>query len=320
VRVGSGSTSTLSYLASDQLGSVTVALSASGSVIAQQLYSPYGNVRYSSGQMSSVTDHGYTGQIADVATGLSYYGARYYDPALGEFTSADTTSAGGLNRYAYVGGNPETATDPSGHRTCTDPDSCGGAYRSAYSTLQWAAIFYQDATSDSSGATALNMYLFSPTAWTLAETYVEEGLGTSLMGLTGQAAVTYLQGHAGVVGQASADAMSEYAALQTARAWGVIAATGAMYDGPHDLAMLHGAQVSSGGLLGDGNSGELGAGVPLTSELEGDGAGGSGGDGGGVRLVGRAGADAEGPAGSCMAEAAAVRKAAAAGAIGYIVV
>jgi RHS repeat-associated protein len=115
VRVGSGSTSTLSYLASDQLGSVTVALSANGSVTAQQLYSPYGNVRYSSGQMPSVTDHGYTGQIADATTGLSYYGARYYDPTLGQFTSADTTSAGGLNRYAYVGGNPETATDPTGH-------------------------------------------------------------------------------------------------------------------------------------------------------------------------------------------------------------
>jgi RHS repeat-associated protein len=116
VRVGSGSTSTLSYLASDQLGNVTVALSASGSVTAQQLYSPYGSVRYASGTMPSVTDHGYTGQIADATTGLSYYGARYYDPTLGQFTSADTTSAGGLNRYAYVGGNPETATDPSGLR------------------------------------------------------------------------------------------------------------------------------------------------------------------------------------------------------------
>ena len=30
---------------------------------------------------------------------LDYYGARYYDPALGQFTSADTT-ASQLNRYA----------------------------------------------------------------------------------------------------------------------------------------------------------------------------------------------------------------------------
>ena len=34
---------------------------------------------------------------------------------VGQFTSADTLLAGGLNRYGYVGGNPTTATDPSGH-------------------------------------------------------------------------------------------------------------------------------------------------------------------------------------------------------------
>src|SRR6185312_1759997 len=51
---------------------------------------------------------------ADSASGLDYYGARYYDPTLGQFTSADTVSDG-LNLYAYVNGNPETFTDPSGH-------------------------------------------------------------------------------------------------------------------------------------------------------------------------------------------------------------
>ena len=61
------------------------------------------------------TDKGYTGQRADALTGLDDYNARSYDPLAGQFTSADTTLAGGLNRYAYVGGNPETRTDPSGH-------------------------------------------------------------------------------------------------------------------------------------------------------------------------------------------------------------
>ena len=31
-----------------------------------------------------------------------YGGVRYYDPVAGQFTSADTTLASGLNRYAYV--------------------------------------------------------------------------------------------------------------------------------------------------------------------------------------------------------------------------
>jgi RHS repeat-associated protein len=58
--------------------------------------------------------YGFTGQRADSATGLDYYNARYYDPVAGQFTSADSVQDG-LNRYAYVAGNPETRTDPSGH-------------------------------------------------------------------------------------------------------------------------------------------------------------------------------------------------------------
>ena len=114
----------ISYLASDGLGSVSEALSPSGSATGAQLYSPYGGVRYSSGTMP--TAKGFTGQYSDASsTGLDYYGARYYDPALGQFTSADTVSDG-LNRYGYVKGNPETATDPTGHRLSVgDAGSCG---------------------------------------------------------------------------------------------------------------------------------------------------------------------------------------------------
>src|SRR5487761_572105 len=89
-------------------------------VVATQLYAPYGAVRYQQGTLP--TDKGYTGQRADALTGLDDYNARSYDPLAGQFTSADTTLAGGLNRYAYVGGNPETRSDPIGH--CP---ACNGA-------------------------------------------------------------------------------------------------------------------------------------------------------------------------------------------------
>jgi len=42
-----------------------------------------------------------------------YYHARYYDPSMGQFISADV--AQGTNRYGYVAGNPETQTDPTGN-------------------------------------------------------------------------------------------------------------------------------------------------------------------------------------------------------------
>jgi RHS repeat-associated protein len=108
----------LSYLVSDELGSISEALDTSGNVQASQLFGPYGQVRYSSGTMPG--SYGFTGQHTDSSTGLDYFNARYYDPAAGTFTSADTVLAG-LNRYGYVAGNPETLTDPSGHRPADPP-------------------------------------------------------------------------------------------------------------------------------------------------------------------------------------------------------
>ena len=115
---------TISYLASDGLGSVTEAVDGSGTVTAAQLFALYGGMRYSSGTMS--TSKAFTGQRSDAATsGLDYYGARYYDPVLGQFTSADTKQ--GPNRYAYVADDPETLSDSTGQRyTCPEPDGCGG--------------------------------------------------------------------------------------------------------------------------------------------------------------------------------------------------
>jgi RHS repeat-associated protein len=115
------------------LGSASASVNLSGQVVASQLYSPYGSVRYQSGILP--TDIGFTHQRADATKGLDDYGARWYDPLAGQFISADTLlpksvaqpDPGQLNRYAYVVGNPESKTDPSGHYL--SPPSGGGAQR-----------------------------------------------------------------------------------------------------------------------------------------------------------------------------------------------
>ena len=112
-RVALGVNGVISYPAMDVLGSPAATLDSSGHLVASQLYTPYGAVRYQSGTMPG--SYGFTGQRADGTTGLDYYVARYYDPQAGQFTSADTVAQGGLNRYAYVTGNPETQTDATGH-------------------------------------------------------------------------------------------------------------------------------------------------------------------------------------------------------------
>ena len=55
-----------------------------------------------------------------------YYGARYYNPAIGQFTQPDThTPPGppGLNRHAYTTGNPIAYTDPTGHLPEMNPNT-----------------------------------------------------------------------------------------------------------------------------------------------------------------------------------------------------
>lgn len=58
-----------------------------------------------------------------------YYGARFYDPSIGTFISADTIvpstkSPFAYNRYMYVYGRVMNATDPSGHIPCTNQGPC----------------------------------------------------------------------------------------------------------------------------------------------------------------------------------------------------
>jgi RHS repeat-associated protein len=78
-------------------------------------YDPFGDIVTQTNATDAVR-FGFAGMEYDSTTGLYYDHARYYDAAIGRFTSQDPKSfaAGDTNLYRYVGNQPTTGTDPSG--------------------------------------------------------------------------------------------------------------------------------------------------------------------------------------------------------------
>ena len=89
---------TIVYMHTDHLGSVSMTTSATGTVAQTQEFDPWGAVK--AGGITSVS-YNYTGQRLD-GTGLLFYNARYYDPQLARFTSADSIVPGTSHRALTV--------------------------------------------------------------------------------------------------------------------------------------------------------------------------------------------------------------------------
>ena len=104
---------TVSYLHTDQVNRVQKATDASGAIVYDTLYTPFGVTISSTGTLVQALR--FPGQRADAETGLSQNWHRDYDPTLGRYVQSDPIGlAGGLNTYAYVGNNPMGAVDPTG--------------------------------------------------------------------------------------------------------------------------------------------------------------------------------------------------------------
>ncbi|RON05344.1 hypothetical protein BK659_21880 [Pseudomonas brassicacearum] len=105
------------YSLSDHLGSSTLELDDQAGVLTQEHYYPFGGTACWAGKSAVAAKYKtirYSGKERD-ATGLYYYGYRYYAPWLQRWICPDPAGdRDGLNRYEMVGNNPINLIDRFG--------------------------------------------------------------------------------------------------------------------------------------------------------------------------------------------------------------
>ena len=106
------------YYHTDAAGSPVVATDENGDVKWREQYRPYGDKMVDDLAAEDNT-RGFTGHKFDRETGLTYMGARYYDPIVGRFMAIDPigykeSNIHSFNRYAYANNNPYGYVDPDG--------------------------------------------------------------------------------------------------------------------------------------------------------------------------------------------------------------
>jgi RHS repeat-associated protein len=111
--VGLVSNGTLYYVHPDHLGTPQKITDATQAVAFDLVLRPFGEAEQQT--FPSLTNLRFPGQYFDSESSLHQNWFRDYDPSIGRYVESDPIGLdGGVNTYAYSGGNPITNTDPLG--------------------------------------------------------------------------------------------------------------------------------------------------------------------------------------------------------------
>jgi RHS repeat-associated protein len=136
---------------SDHLGSTRLVTNQDGKVAQRYDYEPFGLGSSQLAGQKFENDIGFAGHRTDANTGLSYMGARYYDPQLARFISPDSIlpeeyNPQALNRYSYVYNSPMSFADPTGHQSCGVENTCATVAPASQSGTAPTMVFKEGLT------------------------------------------------------------------------------------------------------------------------------------------------------------------------------
>jgi RHS repeat-associated protein len=106
------------YQYGNHIDSASLETDGTGNIISYEEYHPFGTSAYrvsKPGSDFSLKRYRYSGKERDDETDFYYFGARYYAPWLGRWTSSDPGGfVSGFNLYRYCSNNPVIFHDPDG--------------------------------------------------------------------------------------------------------------------------------------------------------------------------------------------------------------
>jgi len=126
----SGGTATTTYLHSNWRGDVVMATDAAGNVVGEYSYTTFGEQLSATGTYTPRFT--FSSKERD-ASGLVYFGFRYYSPVLCRWISEDPIrESGSINLYQFCWNDPVNGIDPYGEFTWSEWKEIGGAFAEGF--------------------------------------------------------------------------------------------------------------------------------------------------------------------------------------------
>jgi RHS repeat-associated protein len=111
----SGNWTTHNFYHADGNGNITYLVNSSQGLAASYRYDPFGNTISSSGTLASANVYRFSSKEIHAASGMYYYGYRFYDPNLQRWINRDPLAEwASLNLYNFIANDPISMIDSLG--------------------------------------------------------------------------------------------------------------------------------------------------------------------------------------------------------------